>query len=179
MGWTSYHAQFYKNGKVDRKKELDFEFGRDDSFRILKSSMVGSTYYAAVAHGMEVFAVIALTSTDSNDYYNFSYKEMDETEGPYKYDCPISILTMLSPTDNECALRWRENCVRYRNKSGRLRKLPIGTVIEIGNGSRMMRLTKYAGRLPYSEPYWSSDFGCHYIPIRYIPVDFRVVGKDE
>ena len=23
MGWTSYHADLYKNGKVDRKKEMD------------------------------------------------------------------------------------------------------------------------------------------------------------
>ena len=23
MGWTSYHAEFYKNGTVDRKKEID------------------------------------------------------------------------------------------------------------------------------------------------------------
>ena len=23
MGWTSYHASFYKNGKIDRKAECD------------------------------------------------------------------------------------------------------------------------------------------------------------
>ena len=31
MGWTSYHAGFYKNGVVDRKKEIDKMFTQDES----------------------------------------------------------------------------------------------------------------------------------------------------
>ena len=51
MGWTSYNAQYYKNGTVDRKKECDeyWEGGLNRGhFKVLKSTMVGSTYYAAV-----------------------------------------------------------------------------------------------------------------------------------
>ena len=58
MGWTSYHATHYKNGMVDRKAECDSIFNdvmvtRDSDipigkFEVLKSTMVGSTYYAAV-----------------------------------------------------------------------------------------------------------------------------------
>lgn len=176
MGWTSYHAQFYKNGKVDRKKELDFEFDRSDSFRVLKSSMVGSTYYAAVSNGEIVFGLVVRTATDSKDYCNFSYKAMDETEEPYLYDCPKAILDMLSPTDNEYALRWRNKCAIYRNKSGRLRALPIGAEIEVQYGSRMLRLTKYAARFSSMQPFWSAD-GYRYMPIRYIPVDFKVISE--
>ena len=47
MGWTSYHASYYKNGTVDRKKECDDVFSKGDC-KILKSAMVGSTYYAAI-----------------------------------------------------------------------------------------------------------------------------------
>ena len=51
MGWTSYHAEHYKNGKIDRKAECDAYFLEGlnrGHFDVLKSSMVGSTYYAAI-----------------------------------------------------------------------------------------------------------------------------------
>ena len=52
MGWTSYHANYYKkNGEIDRKAECDAywqEGLKRGHFKVLRSSMVGSTYYAAV-----------------------------------------------------------------------------------------------------------------------------------
>ena len=143
MGWTEYHAGYYKNGKVDRKAELDSMYNWEDENRkceVLKSSMVGSTYYAAVkslnkTNGFErVCAAICLTSTNSKDYFNFAYKDMDETCGPYKYDCPKGILDLLSPTDNEYALEWRKQCYESlaKKKSGNsLSKLPEGSVIKV------------------------------------------------
>ena len=131
MGWTSYHASYYKNGTVDRKKECDDVFSKGDC-KILKSAMVGSTYYAAIKKGEEVFAAVFLTSTDSKDYYNFSYKDMDETMGPYQTECPIGILKLLTPTDNKFALEWREKCYKtIELKKKGLSKLAVGTKIEI------------------------------------------------
>lgn len=51
MGWTSYHADYYKNGTVDRKSECDsyWEEGLNRGyFKIEKSVMKGSVYYAAI-----------------------------------------------------------------------------------------------------------------------------------
>ena len=52
MGWTSYHAQYYtKSGRVDRKRECDaywLEGLNAGHFAVVKSSMVGATYYAAI-----------------------------------------------------------------------------------------------------------------------------------
>ena len=112
MGWTSYHATYYKKGAVDRKAEIDNMWNNDSSkrFKVLKSSMVGSTYYGAIDNGEEVFAVVFLTSTNSKDYFNFSYKDMEESMCPYQFDCPIGILNLLTETDNEWAIKWRENC---------------------------------------------------------------------
>lgn len=121
MGWTYYNATHYKNGKVDRKAEMDDLFNWSDpdahmSCAVLKSAMVGSTYYAAVrsensATGYdEIAAVICLTHVDSKSYCNFGYKDMDETMGPFKYGCPKSILKLLSPTDNVTANDWRQEC---------------------------------------------------------------------
>lgn len=45
MGWTSYHASFYKNGKIDRKAECDSIMncdmvGNKGRYEVLKSAMV-------------------------------------------------------------------------------------------------------------------------------------------
>ena len=143
MGWLEYRAEHYKNGKVDRKAEMDSQFNYEDENRcvdVLKSSMVGSTYYAAVkslnkTNGYEcVTAVVCLTSTSSKGYFNFAYKDMDETCGPYKYDCPKAILDLLTPTENEYALEWRKQCYEQLAKKknpNALNKLPVGTEIKV------------------------------------------------
>ena len=138
MGWTSYHATFYKNGTVDRKAEIDNMWNYDSSkkFKVLKSSMKGSIYYGAIQREEKVFAVIFLTSVSNKDYYNFSYKDMDETMIPYAYDCPISILKLLTETDNEYANEWRKKCYENheqkkaeKNNPSSLKNLAVGTKI--------------------------------------------------
>lgn len=131
MGWTSYHATHYKKGKVDRKAECDALF--TDGYEVLKSAMVGSTYYAAIKHKGGVSAAVCLTSTDMKDYFNFSYKDMDETMGPYNYDCPKGILDLLTPTENEYANNWRAACrenLAKKNNPNALNKLPLGSEIQ-------------------------------------------------
>ena len=143
MGWTEYHASHYKNGKVDRKAEMDALYNWEDENRkveVLKSSVVGSTYYAAVksfnkTNGYEhVAAAVCLTSTKNKDYFNFAYKDMDETCGPYECKCPKGILELLSPTENQNALEWRKACydnlAAKKNPNG-FNKLPVGTVIKV------------------------------------------------
>ena len=155
MGWTSYQATHYKNGRIDRKAECDSIFNNDmvtwdddrkiiGKYEVLKSTMVGGTYYAAIkrtkfATETEpeqslIFAMVCLTSTNMKDYYSFSYKDMDESMGPYCYDCPKSILDLLSPTDNEYANQWRQACYENIDKKknpNSLNKLPDGTVIKV------------------------------------------------
>ena len=155
MGWTEYHATHYKKGKVDRKAECDAYFmeGLNRGFYdVLKSSMVGSTYYAAVKplkkykdinteeivdipeNEQQVFAAVFLTSTNIKDYYNFAYKLMDETVGPYQYDCPKGILDLLTPTESKYANEWRQKCyanIAQKKDKNSFGKLPVGTVIKV------------------------------------------------
>lgn len=83
MGWTSYHATNYKNGKVDRKAEMDklFIWSNDHiEMKVLKSSMVSTIYYAAVEEIRDgqrtVFAAVCITGgADRYDpYFNFHTK---------------------------------------------------------------------------------------------------------
>lgn len=153
MGWTSYHAEYYKKGTVDRKAECDAYFTQGlnaGHFKVERSVLVGSVYYAAVrsllhcvgAGGQKedhyeplpkgdqkVWAAVFLTSINMRDFYNFSYKDMDETCGPLQIDCPVSILNLLTPTENEVALHWRRQCRERTAQIKALEKLPLGTEI--------------------------------------------------
>lgn len=165
MGWTGIRATHYKwvgkgtNRKyvVDRKAECDAYFMEGlnrGHYDVLKSSMIGSVYYAAVkllqryskdddgneiivdisTNEQQVFGVVFLTSTDSKDYFNFSYKDIDEASGPCYYDCPKGILDLLTPTDSEWANNWRASCrerLKQKKNPNSLSKLPEGSVIKV------------------------------------------------
>ena len=183
MGWTSYHASFYKNGKIDRKAECDSIMncdmvGNKGRYEVLKSAMVGSTYYAAVKKtifktGAEpekesVFGVVMLTSVNNKDYYNFSYKDMDESAGPGYYDCPKGILDLLTPTEYECAEKWRERCyenIKRKKSPDALSNLPIGSEIKftLWDGTEK-RLVKHPAAYQFSRPFWMNLNEYTYVP---------------
>lgn len=141
MGWTEYHAQYYKNGRIDRKKEMDSGFA--GNYKVLKSTMVGSIYYGAIQYKDEIFACISLTGTREREWW-FAYKDMDETMGVGYYDCPKSILDLLTPTDNKYANEWRKRCYEHLEKKKELDHLPIGTMIAVPWDSEgELILTKY------------------------------------
>jgi len=73
--------------------------------------------------------VFLLDYRPSDPDYDMGYKDMDESMGPCKSECPERILNLLTPTDHEYALAWRQRCRDNiaRKKSFRLSK---DTVIE-------------------------------------------------
>lgn len=146
MGWTGINADLSKSNK----QIIAEEFGRWETEKIkveiLDSAQVGNVVYTAhkttdKKTGKErIWAGIFLTERNSRDYFNFNYKEMDETYLPYECSCPKRILDKLSPTDDEHAKEWRKNC-RYRIEKNKkikkdikqLKALPIGAKIKINN----------------------------------------------
>lgn len=126
MGWTEAPARHFKaDGTVDVKAEMDdlysFE-GERSSNQVIASSMVGSTYYAAVRRtdretGEEtVWAGVARTGRPLDRSFDIGYKDMDETCGPLECDCPKKILDLLSPTESEFALDWRRRCLESADR---------------------------------------------------------------
>lgn len=197
MGWTSYHATHYKNGKVNRKAECDAYFteGLNEGFyRLEKSTMIGSVYYAAVTglkrynegkkedvpkDEQHTFGVVFLTSVDSKDYYNFSYKDMDETCGPFCYDCPESILKLLSPTTSEFAQKWRDGCRKHRKLRKALNDLPVGSVIEFERVDGTKRYVKHAPAFQFKKLFWYNPEGHSYIPNKNIPDGYCVIKEGK
>lgn len=157
MGWTHcFDGRRLPNGKIDRKYECDkmLTFDRKDKdgnvighTRVLKSAMVGSTYYAAVetvvGEKRNVVAAVFLTCGKTRwDNTEWGYKDMDETMGPYKYDCPKGILDLLTPTDWEEANKWRELCrkrlaeKKEAKKGNKEKFIPKGvSIVDEGRGS--------------------------------------------
>lgn len=178
MGWTGIHASHYKNGTVDRKAECDdlFKTGmnvmKTHMLTLLKSAMVGSVSYAAIERkslsdstDREVYAVICLTHVDINDHFNFKHKGMSEDCGSYESKCPMSILKLLTPTEDGSAVEWRKRCYEYHEskKNSAVKDLPIGTKIKCTIYGAEHILVKHPPAYPFKTWFWYDAANHQYI----------------
>ena len=137
MGWTETYY-YSKLTQKERRQELDKLFtweNASSAYSIERSAIVGNTYYAAVrqenkeTQAIDVWGVVCLMSERKDGCgYWYGYKDMSEDMGPYYYDCPVAILDLLTPTDNEDANEWRDKCREYAKKP-KLSKLKEGDII--------------------------------------------------
>lgn len=132
MGWTSIRATKGMNNKVDRKGILDEEFTENNvetKWEVVKSCMVGSTYYGAIKRTdlltgqSETSAVVVLTEVNNAEYWNFSFKEMHESTIPSKCDCPKVVLQALDETKDEMSNVWRKRCQDTHKKKNEMDRL--------------------------------------------------------
>lgn len=188
MGWTGCHATHYdKRGNIDRRAECDEIISGETErtmWEVLKSSMVGAVYYAAIRRTDKetgenyVFGCVCLTSVDNKNYCNFSYKDMDENMGPAESRCPLGILYLLSPTENEYALAWRQRCRDNAKNKNSLSRLPVGAVIEFERwNGETVRLEKRAPAYQFKAPWWKVCGENHYFQKNHIPQNFCVVEE--
>lgn len=196
MGWTGIIATHYKNGRIDRKAECDdyFEDGLNKGhYKILKSAMVSTVYYAAVKNLTEfrgkmengervyepvddgaVFAVVFLTTVKGCWFY---YKDMSEDMGPCEDKCPASILNLLPETTNEYALDWRQRCrnnIVASKSPNALRNLPVGSVISFTLNGKDYRARKKAPNCQFKKTWWYVLDEHTYIPSHRIPKNYVV-----
>lgn len=174
MGWTSYRATHYKNGKIDRKAECDSALTYTSEFTqqtVIKSSMKGTVYYGAVETikdgRRDVWCAVFLTSVENNRY--FAYKDMDETMHPYYYDCPKGILDLLTPTDYESANAWREKCREKKPKSP-LADVKIGESIKWSpmRDGQFRILVKHAPAYQFRTWFWFDPALRTYVKRKYV-----------
>lgn len=106
MGWYSGHRP-----KGQSIREYLVSDGLDDSKIVDIAVKNMSTAYIAYEHDGEVVALVYMLRF-TRDYYNTTYKPLDENMGPNDAECPERILDLLTPTDNEYATKWRAACRR-------------------------------------------------------------------
>lgn len=175
MGWTSTDARFYTtDGKVNRKAECDALYtweGEKTKNEVIKSSMRGSVYYAAVrttdkttGHS-EVFAAVCLTSTRRDGGFNFGHKGMAEDMGPCEDDCPKGILVLLTDTKSKYAKEWRERCwAKLRDKKPSLSSVKIGEVIKFEYEGKTIHAEKMAPAHQFKTPWFKIVGEFKYMP---------------
>lgn len=144
MGWTFTYGKPWPSIKGELDSQLTFE-RNGATRRVLKSSMVGSTYYAAVemigADGKrEVWAAVFLTSKKRDEW---GYKDMDESMGPVASNCPAGILALLTEPVNESAKAWRDRCRANLAAKRPGKKATAGDIVTYGG--LKYRLLKPAG----------------------------------
>lgn len=135
MGWSFSYGSPNPNMKTEMDRLHNWAEGGTVR-RVLRSAMVGSTYYAAVEVSKpdtptRVFASVCLTKKARNEW---GYKGMDEGMGPNEARCPATILNLLSPTEHEYALAWRQRCrehIEWKKARAKVVFKP-GMVIEYG-----------------------------------------------
>lgn len=116
-------------------------------FVILRSVRVGNHHWALLEdtrNGHHLIALDLMKGPNRRFGEGSGYKGMSECEGPYHYDCPLSILDNAKAPENEHAYEWRRK-VRAHHAARLTRKATLakGTVVEYG-GQRY-RLDRPAG----------------------------------
>lgn len=104
MGWIFTQVQKGQAGEYLKKTMTwDNEHSKGE---LLKGAFVNwHEYYAAVkitkkdSNKTYTIAVICLIQYAPKDYYNFGYKDLEESMGVYKNNCPASILKLLTPCE--------------------------------------------------------------------------------
>ena len=146
MGWTGHYTNRPAEEVV--REELSY-----NGYNTIVANR-GAKYWVLERDG-ERFAVVVLVNRRDGMVYT---KVMTEDMGPYDHAFPLAFLDLLSPTDSEYALNWRERVRAYHAEKKGAPKLAKGdlvvfsTPIEFHGGFSLDRMTflggyRFQGRL--------------------------------
>ena len=131
MGWTSLHKDYGMT--VDEFFEKEFE-STDFKFASKGALVNMSEYYRAVyiPSKKQYFALVCRVHFERDNYYNFSYKDMDESVNPYYYNCPARIMKIVEQSEpcNDWSKKWRETVHKVLSRKEMVKSLAMGTVIK-------------------------------------------------
>lgn len=136
MGWLFSHYESKKDLANKLVKQVE-----ESKALYLGHSLVGNILYVAIQYVKEEETLVANEVVKLNkpvsciliyklehnrkDYYNWGYKDMDESMHPYYYACPLKLLqiTDLHKPDNENSKTWREEVVKYHKAKKELKAI--------------------------------------------------------
>lgn len=144
MGWTYTSRGRGTTHDAWFKQELSDASKTEDGHGLLKVMGGGpgqrAVYGAYRTREGKVIAVVCLIDWRIHDYYNFGYKDMEESMGPCEHDCPRAILEMLSPVSEvyegklaEWAQAWRDRCWARINERKARRPLKKGAIVKFAH----------------------------------------------
>ncbi len=150
MGWTSTYAP-EKPGTDELNRIADREL-QGEHIKILDRSAWlnwNSHRYSLVEitePGKERLLCIAVTVVEYRDN-QVCWKTMDDSMGPYMYDCPTRLVKKANktPTRNETAAKWRAKVLAEADKKSRTDKLLREMRDNFPAGDRRLILVRYTG----------------------------------
>ena len=174
MGWTSIYEKDKRAAEAHMLSEFEWRNEKGD-YHILKKAKVGTTYYLAIENKIskDTFCAVVLTSYEDNSFY---WKSISENSGPYECNCPESILKVLSETDDELAIKWRNSCRKASANKKLLQQAPDYSIIAWDGESKAIIM-------PPSHQFktrWFLDIGGKfYIKKKNIPIekDIKIIQK--
>lgn len=95
-------------------------------------------------------------------------------------NCPESILNLLSLTDNEYAISWRNRCranAHAKKSPYSLSKLPVGSIIQFLEpiSGETIELRKHPAAYQFKRPFWINDKEFKYYSPNRIPKFYTVI----
>jgi hypothetical protein len=133
MGWLISHDLT----KKEQVAEIVKGWSNDDKgVRFLAHSVRGNVLYAVgqsfdrttPERFEDRFILVCLLRKDRG--YGWGYKDMSESMGPYKYDCPLKFLKM-APVANE---EWRANVLAHHARVKAKKAIGVGTKFRFAHG---------------------------------------------
>jgi len=117
----------------------------------VKNYLLGSFTEKVLAHkttayGRRLWVAVEAADGTRSIVLALLDKTMDESMGPYYWDCPTSLLDLMGEPRNEDARQWRAE-VRRRAAAGK-RTLDVGTEFKHSNGT-IYRITEVLPRGAY------------------------------
>lgn len=132
MGWMFQQKDSDQSVQEFFEEKWNYTSSNGRQQRVIDCAVVKlRTAYLAIEQidsegNRQVFAMVCMLDYRPHDYYNFGYKDMDETMHPYEFDCPERILNLLTETDKPGAVEWRGECVRRLNRRNQAPALKQG-----------------------------------------------------
>lgn len=147
MGWLyPYHTKT----RADLVEDLRAGYNTP-THKILRSQCVGNRFWALCegtrSDGQVIRYILLclLQGPERNDPDgSWGYKEMDESVGPYYYDCPLSYLDLASEPVNDSARIWREKVRAHHSSKAKIPRPAVGMLVTYAG--QQYRLTHCLGR---------------------------------
>lgn len=142
MGWLFTYANY-----SSAKEYAETEIIKKNGDRVIKHRLVGNHLWMLYkGDSGKKLIVLCLIQKSEGQY---GYKDIDETMGPYYYDCPLSFIKEADEPYNDSARNWREKVKKHHaNKKEKKETFAAGMKIKYGNHA--YTLMEYLGRKGWS-----------------------------
>lgn len=146
----------------------------DGTSRVLSHALRGNQLWIAweyhkYSEGEDPKKIVLLYLISTNQG-SYGYKTMDESMGPYYYDCPDHVIKAAGPTTNEYALAWRakvkEAKAAKKNQKSLRATVALGDVLTFDGAPGQYEVVRQADKDTFGRRVDVANGGIYILPMR-------------